>query len=351
MALAGVGFGEKYLTGLCTNPQVEVMGVFSRRQERAAEAADRFRLPFSTRHYSELLQLPGLDAVAIVTPNSTHVEMVMAALRAGKHVICDKPLALNSLEATELQQFADAVGVRHVIFVPYRFSPASLVMRRTMEKGRVGQVVRVRASWGVDLRREPLRWRFQSRQAGPGVVADLGAHIFDLLLWWLGPIRRVLGTCQTRIPKRPAEVGALLKDVDVPDEAMVLLEFFPYGVGSAHLTWNAFQEQKVEIEGTAGTLTYRSPSMLQWLDGKGPFTPSVTWLPQGDDRPETLELPEMTHFGTQEQALRWMFSHIVSYLRDESIPESVATFAEGVHALRVIDAVANGGGKWQDVNA
>jgi len=352
IALAGVGFGEKYLVGLLPNPDVEVVGVYSRRQERAAEIADRYRLPFHTRHYPELLQHPRLDAVAVVTPNSTHAEFVLAALRARKHVICDKPLALNAAEGVELRQFADAVGVRHVTFVPYRFSPAALAMKQAMAEGRVGRVIRVRGAWGVDLRNEPLRWRFQSRLSGPGVVADLGAHLLDLLVWWVGPIRRVLGRCRTHVPERPAEVGGLMKAVDVPDEASALLEFAGSGVGSVNLSWNARRDQKVEIEGDVGTLTYESPSLLQWLDGKGPFTPSVTFLPRGGAKPEQLPLPQMPYFDTQPRALAWMFMHVVSYLRGEPKPDPVATFTDGAAVLQVMDGMVESGetGKWLEVN-
>lgn len=351
IAIAGAGFGEKYLIGLLPNPEVEVVGVYSRRQERAAAMADRYHLPFHTRHYPELLQAPRLDAVAVVTPNSTHTEFVLAALRARKHVICDKPLALNSAEGAELRQFADAVGVRHVTFVPYRFSPASLVMKRAMTEGKVGRVIRVRGHWGVDLRNEPLRWRFQSKLSGPGVVSDLGAHLLDLILWLAGPIRRVLGRCRTLVPERPAEVGGLMKAVDVPDEASALLEFAASGVGSVQLSWNSTRDQKIEIEGDRGTLTYESPSLLQWLDGKGPFTPSVTFLPRGGSRPETLPLPEMTYFDTQPRALAWMFMHIASYLRGEETPEPVATFSDGAAALAVIDGMVESSevGKWVEV--
>jgi len=351
IAIAGVGFGEKYLVGLLPNPDVEVVGIYSRRQERAAEVADRYGLPIHTRHYPELLQLPRLDAVAVVTPNSTHMEFVLAALRARKHVICDKPLALNAAEGAELRQFADAVGVRHVTFVPYRLSPAALVMKRAMAEGRVGRVIRVRGTWGVDLRKEPLRWRFQSRLSGPGVVADLGAHLLDLVMWWVGPMRRVLGRCQTRVSQRPAEVGGIMKPVDVPDEASALVEFSPSGVGSINLSWNAQQDQRVEIEGDVGTLTYESPSLLQWLEGKGPFTPSVTFLPRGARQSESLPLPEMQYFDTQPRALAWMFMHIVSYLRGDAAPDSVATFADGAVVLQVIDGLVESSdtGKWTNM--
>jgi predicted dehydrogenase len=348
IAVAGAGFGEKYLIGLLANPDVEVIGVFSRRQERAAELAGRYDIPYSTRHFAELLQLPRLDAVAVVTPNSTHAELVLAALRARKHVICDKPLAMTAAEGLELRQLADRIGVKHVTFVPYRFSPAALAMKHMMQAGRAGRIIGIRAAWGVDLRGEPLRWRFQSKLAGPGVLADLGAHVLDLLMWWAGPVRRVLGRCQTWVKERPSEVGGRPREVDVPDECSSLIEMVATGVGSVQLSWNRKQDQRVEIEGDEGALVYESPSLLQWLDGRGPFTPSVTFQPKGGT-PERAAL-DMQQFSDPPRALAGMFRDIVSYLRGAARPDPVATFADGLAALQAIDAVSasSNSGKWAE---
>jgi len=340
IAIAGTGFGEKYAIGLTSNPDVEVVGAFSRRPERAAAMAERYGIRFSTHHFEELLELPGLDAVAVVTPNSTHAEFVRAAIAARKHVICDKPLALSAREGRELYLAAVQAGVRHVTFVPYRFSPAALALKEAMEGGRVGRVVSVRASWGVDLRGEPLRWRFQRKLSGAGVVADLGAHVFDLLMWWVGPIRRVLGRCRTLIPVRPAEIGGRKRKVEVPDECWALVEFARSGVGSLTLSWNARRDQEAEIAGLRGQLRYESQSLLQWLGGQGEFSPRARFvgaLPGG--RESELPLPGGEEFTRPEEALRRIFYQIVSYLRGGERPECVATFREGARVLRVIDAV------------
>jgi len=340
IAVAGAGFGEKYIIGLRALPQVEVVGVYSRRPERAAELAERHQIPYSTRHFRVLLDLPGLNTVAVVTPNSTHAEFVRAALEAGKHVICDKPLALTAAEGRELYQVAEQSGLRNLTFVPYRFSPASLGMKEALAEGQIGRVVRVKASWGVDLRAEPLRWRFQSKLAGPGVVADLGAHILDLLAWWVGPIRRVLGRCRTLIRHRPAEVGGRMRPVDVPDECWALLEFSRAGVGSLSLSWNEKRGQWIEIEGERGVLTYESPSMLQWLEGKGPFHPRVTLTRKGEEsRQSEVPLSDMHDFASPEMALAGMFRQIVAYLLGEEKADTLATFQEGAEALAVVDAL------------
>ena len=370
IAIAGTGFGEKYVIGLQANPDVEVVAVFSRRAERAAAMADKFGIPTYTRDFDDLLRIPYLDAIAVVTPNSTHADFVYQAIRARKHVICDKPLALTREEASHLHRAAEAAGVRHVTFVPYRFSPASVAMKAAAAAGNAGRTISVSADWGVDLRGEPLRWRFQRKLSGAGVVADLGAHIFDLLTWWAGPIRRVLGRCKTLVPARPMEAGGRMRPVDVPDECWTLIEFATAGIGSVKLSWNARRDQQIELEGDRGRLTYQSPSLLTWLSSPvassaeadsapKPFNPTARFaLSGGSARPIDLPLQgkdlsagRQADFATPEQALARMFRDIVSYLRGGDKPDCVATFREGAEVMRLIDAVeqSNESGKWVEI--
>lgn len=349
IAIAGTGFGEKYAIGLQANPDAEVVAVFSRRAERAAAMADKFGISTYTRDFEDLLRIPYLDAIAVVTPNSTHADFVYQAIRARKHVICDKPLALTRQEAVHLYRAAEAAGVRHVTFVPYRFSPASVAMKAATAARHAGRTISVSASWGVDMRKEPLRWRFQRKLSGAGVVADLGAHILDLLIWWAGPIRRVLGRCKTLVGERPLEAGGRMRPVDVPDECWALIEFATAGIGSVKLSWNAQRDQQIEIEGDRGLLTYESPSLLQWLGGKGQFNPTARLTLSGG---HPTDLPLQTKdFAKQEDALARMFRDVVSYLRGGDKPDCVATFREGAEVMKLIDALeeSNNSGKWVEI--
>lgn len=351
VAIAGTGFGERYAIGLKAHPEVELVAVFSRRVERAAAMADRFDIPTYTRDFEDLLRIPYLDAIAIVTPNSTHADFAYQAIRARKHVICDKPLALSGEDAARLYRAAEAAGVRHVTFVPYRFSPAAVAVKGAAASGQAGRTISVSASWGVDMRNEPLRWRFQRRLSGAGVVADLGAHVLDLLIWWAGPIRRVLGRCKMLVAERPLEAGGRIRPVDVPDECWALLEFAT-GIGSVKLSWNAKRDQQIEVEGDRGKLLYQSPSLLQWLEGEGEFSPSARIeLAPGSARATDLPLQSRS-FATPEQALARMFRDIVAYLQGGDKPDCVATFRDGVEVMRVIDAIeqSNESGNWVEVS-
>lgn len=351
VAIAGTGFGEKYALGLKANPGVELVAVFSRRIERAAAMADRFDIPSYTRDFEDLLRIPYLDAIAVVTPNNTHADFVHQAIRARKHVICDKPLALTGEEAIQLSRAAEAAGIRHVTFVPYRFSPAAVAVKGAAASGQAGRTISVSASWGVDMRKEPLRWRFQRRLSGAGVVADLGAHVLDLLIWWAGPIRRVLGRCRMIVTERPLEAGGRIRPVDVPDECWALLEFAT-GIGSVKLSWNANRDQQIELEGDRGKLLYQSPSLLQWLEGKGEFSPLARIeLAPGSARATDLPL-QTREFATPEQALARMFRDIVAYLQGGEKPDCVATFRDGAEVMKVIDAIeqSNETGNWVEIS-
>jgi predicted dehydrogenase len=164
--------------------------------------------------------------------------------------------------------------------------------------------------------------------------------------------------------------------VDVPDECWSLVEFAEAGVGSVALSWNEKRDQKIEIEGERGTLIYQSPSLLQWLDGKGSFQPSATLRRRsaplaGADRPPgggsaaaavhpeesgrttILPMPSVREFSTPDVALTHMFREIVSYLRGDEKADPIATFRDGAAVLEVIDAMvaSNETGRWLDVKS
>jgi len=161
-----------------------------------------------------------------------------------------------------------------------------------------------------------------------------------------------------------------MRPVDVPDECYALVEFSGTGVGSMTLSWNSRRDQHIEIEGERGTLLYDSPSLLQWLEGTGPFDPTVTFAsPSASGRRSQLPLPGQEAFASQEQALARMFGDIVSYLRGGAAAplesgaerrgrggeraDCVGTFADGAAVLSVIDAIvaSDQAGAWLDVPA
>ncbi len=191
-----------------------------------------------TADYHELLGRKDIQMVIIAVPNYKHKEIVLEAVTSGKHVLCEKPLALNAKDAKEIYDAAQKAGIKHGIGFNYRKAPAIMLIKRWVEKGLFGDAVSYRSSfiqdWGLDAN-GPLSWRFQKKLAGSGSLGDLGSHAIDMGRFLVGEISEVIGTSSTHIKKRPISSGgfgqkqaagaAEYGKVDVDDVTDVLLEF------------------------------------------------------------------------------------------------------------------------------
>ncbi|MEJ7654936.1 MAG: Gfo/Idh/MocA family oxidoreductase [Chloroflexia bacterium] len=208
--------------------------------------------------------------VDVSTPGNTHFEIVMAALEAGKHVLCEKPLANTLAEARQMAEAAKQAGVINTVNFNYRRAPAVQLAHRLIESGRIGTIRHWRAvylqDWIVDPD-FPLVWRLQKELAGSGALGDLGAHIVDLAHFLVGPISQVAGATETFIKDRPtlaasdsslgATAGQERGQVTVDDAAVFLARFGSGALGTFEATrfatgrknYNSF-----EINGSEGSL-------------------------------------------------------------------------------------------------
>src|SRR5688572_17903332 len=140
IGVAGVGFGSAVHIPAFQSEGLDVVAVCSRRAERAEETAQRFGIERTFTDYDEMLQLDGLDAVSIATPPALHHEMSLAALRAGKHVICEKPFALNTAQALEMRQAAAASGLTAMIAHEFRYASARMRVKELLDEGYIGDL-------------------------------------------------------------------------------------------------------------------------------------------------------------------------------------------------------------------
>jgi predicted dehydrogenase len=147
-------------------------------------------LPFLT-NYEELLARRDVDAVVNATPNHLHREITLAAIRAGKHVICEKPLGLNFAETLEMLRAAESAGVVHMTAFTYRYTPAVQYMRALVEEGALGEIRSVRAAYLMALSGHLTGWRSERRLAGSGALADIGSHLIHITQFLLGRMERV----------------------------------------------------------------------------------------------------------------------------------------------------------------
>lgn len=243
--------------------------------ELAAESAARFGFESSTGDWRDVMADPSIDAVDIVVPNNLHAEIAIAAAEAGKHILCEKPLARNGDEAKTMWDAVDKAGIIHMVAFNYRRTPAVAMAKRLIEEGAVGTVLNFRGTYLQDWSADPdspLSWRFQKSIAGSGAVGDLATHVIDLARYLVGEVDAVNAILKTYINDRPiqeagadklgaseADAAGRREPVDVDDEVLTMLRFSNGAVGSLEASRNAYGRNNFltfEIHGTEGSILF-----------------------------------------------------------------------------------------------
>ena len=206
---------------------VRIAGVATSRRETAQAAAAEIGCDFWTDDYRKLLARPEIEAVDICVPNHMHAAIVAAAAAAGKHIYCEKPLAMNVAEAQQMVAAVQAAGVNSQLTFNFRFFPAIQRAQQLVAGGFLGRIFSFRGRYYrssyIDPQK-PLSWRQQKAVAGGGALFDIGSHIIDLLYALLGEFASVQATLDTLIRERPVAAGAADKaPVDVDDIALLHL--------------------------------------------------------------------------------------------------------------------------------
>ncbi|MBQ0991169.1 Gfo/Idh/MocA family oxidoreductase [Micromonospora sp. H61] len=343
---------------------------------KVADAADTLGWDAYTTDWRDLINRDDIDVVDICTPGDSHAEIALAALAAGKHVLCEKPLANSVEEARAMTAAADvarASGVRSMCGFNYRRVPAVTMMRQLVADGRLGVIRHVRATylqdWIVDPQ-FPLVWRLQKDRAGSGALGDIGAHIIDLTQFVTGQrISGVSAVTETFVKERPlpAESSGLAASVDghtaptgtvTVDDAAVFVARLD---GGALATYEASRfatgrknALRVEINGSLGSVVFDLERLneLEFYDATRPA------VEQGFSR---ILVTEGEH---PYMSAWWPPGHIIGYehsftheMRD--FIEAVATgvdptpsFADALQVQLVLDAVARSaelGSSWAEV--
>ncbi|MCP4755615.1 MAG: Gfo/Idh/MocA family oxidoreductase, partial [Proteobacteria bacterium] len=227
------------------NPLAEIVALADVDEKAARGYAQRLGLdgPILT-DYRELLKADGLDAVVIVTPNHTHAPMAIAAIEAGKHVLCEKPMANTFADAKAMVAAAEKSSVRTMVGFTNRFYKGTRFLYDLLRKEDLGRVFHVRAFWfqsWLANPRVPAVWRVEKAKTGTGCLGDLGAHITDLAQHLLGDtITRVTGMTKTFTAERPSLADRTkMQTVDVDDAVMFGAEFKNGAMGVFESTRNA----------------------------------------------------------------------------------------------------------------
>ena len=227
----------------------------------AARAAADLGFAGSTGNWRDLLSDPAIHIIDITTPNVLHREMALAAIAAGKHVYCEKPLAPTAAEAWEMTCAAEAAGIKTMVGFNYLKNPLFGLAKEIIASGEIGTVHSFRGVHAEDYMASPeapWTWRLDPRGGG-GAGADIGSHIVATARYFLGPIAEVFGDATTVIADRPTGKGAERRAVEVDDVTRALLRFESGARGSIEANWVASgrkMQHDFEISGSKGAIAF-----------------------------------------------------------------------------------------------
>jgi predicted dehydrogenase len=258
----------------------------------AERARDQFGFSRCTADWKELVSDPAVQIVSITSPNAFHREMALAAIAAGKHVHCEKPIAPNAGEAQEMMDAAEAGGVVTQVGFNYLKNPLIALARRMVSAGELGDITGFRGIHAEGFMSDPelpFNWRLDP-SGGGGAIADIGSHIIGMARFLLGPITEVNADLETVIKSRPVRAGATeRRDVKVDDIARLTVRFARGCSGSIEANWLATGRKMAlgfELTGTQGSLSFsqeRLNEMLYFRAGGDPRSSGYVRIESGPE--------------------------------------------------------------------
>lgn len=344
-------------------PLTPVMTALAGRSaERAGAAAASLGWASVETDWKELLRRDDVQLVDICTPGDSHAEIAVAALDAGKHVLCEKPLANSVAEAEAMAAAADRArerGIRSMVGFNYRRVPAVTLARRLVADGRLGTVRHIRAQYLQDWLTDPqapFNWRMDRDRAGSGALGDIASHIVDTAQFITGHrVTGVSATLETFVPERPAPGGGTAQ-VTVDDAALFIGRTDGGALASFEATRAASGRKnalRIEVSGSSGALSFDLESLneLWFYDGTEdaatagfrrivvtePVHPySGHWWPPG-------------HVLGYEHTFTHQMADLLTAIADGTDPSP--SFADGLRIQRVLAAVADSAAsrRWVDV--
>ncbi len=267
IGLIGAGFmGKTHVFGFAAAPRVfdlpfdlVLHTVADRTDELAASAAASLGFGKGTGDWRALVANPEIDLVDITAPNALHKEMALAAIAAGKHVYCEKPLAPLAADAAEMAEAAEAAGVRTQVGFNYLCNPMLGLAREMIAAGELGEIRSYRGVHAEDYMADAgAPFSFRNDPVGGGALADIGSHALATAEYLLGPIAEVLGDCATVIRSRP-DGGGGTRAVETDDVGRAFLRFESGATGSVEASWIAMgrkMQHDFEVYGSKGALLF-----------------------------------------------------------------------------------------------
>jgi predicted dehydrogenase len=290
VGVVGTGFGATVVApAFAAVDGAEIRGLCGADRERAATAAARLDVPFSTNDPGELFARPDVDLVCVVTPPHRHCEVVVAALEAGKHVFCEKPFGLDVREAERMLEAARRADRLHFLDFEFRTVPARRAVTELVDAGDLGEIRHVVITAMVAGERFPVMNRpgwWQEADHGGGWLGAMGSHYIDALRTWFGEIHEVSASLETR--RRTLGDGTTDAPIITADDGFVALLRLESGASCTLVTASSVSAEigpRIEIYGSSATAVLEGDERLSVARGGGALEPVEVAPSAADDEP------------------------------------------------------------------
>ncbi|HEX6731512.1 MAG TPA: Gfo/Idh/MocA family oxidoreductase [Pyrinomonadaceae bacterium] len=352
IGIVGTGFARTtQIPGFKECMGARIVAIASGRRERAEAVAKEFDIPYVAADWQELVAHKDVDLISIVTPPATHMPITLAALEHGKAVLCEKPMAMNAVEALRMWEAARTADVLALIDHELRFLNSRRTMRAMLQSGAIGSIRHCNYVFRSDYRGVLDRpWDWWADQAmGGGTLGAIGSHVIDSFRWLLGTeVSEVLGMLSTHTKQRPDKSTGEMRAVTSDDEAKLLFRFRDgssgtetTGAASLSVVESGTYENRLEVYGTTGALMTEETGEL-WHSPAG----SSAW------RPVQINQDHMAK-GMRESSWSRGFTAfscaIVEAMRTgKKTVKDAATFEDGYRVQLVLDGAreSNTSGCW-----
>jgi predicted dehydrogenase len=328
---------QNHLPGIALCPEASVVALCDQDSSVLDRASRQSGIAAVSTRYEEIVQREDVHAVIIATPNRFHAPIALAAIAQGKHVLCEKPLAMNAAEARQMAEAADQAGVRHMTAFTYRFVPAMRYLAHLVEKGALGQPYHFRSCRLQDWGDRALGWRQVKATAGTGELGDMLSHRIDFSHLLMGPMRRLTAQAKRFLENRQGHPSEL------EDWVAILAEFVNGATGvlesskmatGRNESWRS--RDYVEINGSDQSYVFLTERWNELLVGKpnGPGLEKITipesfWTWPGSPRDPSAGDPLVTF--RYDQAFEF-----IDAIRSQR--SCASSFHDGARAQAIMDA-------------
>ena len=331
----------------------DLVAICGRNKEKVQEAQRRYGYQKHYTDYHKMLEDKDVLLFDNGTPNDTHVEPTIDAIKAGKHVFCEKPLARTAEEAKMLLDAVKKSKVKHQCAFNYRFLPAIRMAYDLIKAGKLGRIYTFRAvylqEWGMPHYGVPRIWRYHKAEAGSGALGDLAAHLIDMARFLVGEIKAVSGMARTFTTERPMpDDPKKMGKVDIDDDVVSLIEFDNGAIGTIEATRFALGRKNYgyfELSAEKGAIKFNLENLNEievvWTDEQ----PKET---QGFHKISVTEghHPFMSNWWPHGHIIGWEHAmiHEINHLLDcivnkKDVAPYGATFEDGYRCAVICDAI------------